>query len=101
MFVMLHSSDKRLARPVHLLLASLVLLIAWLPLSLVFLPVASVQAATSHSLTVPPGLTTVEVRFQGNGGLMLHGTIVEPMPAPMGRPGIVLVTGAGPGPRTE
>jgi pimeloyl-ACP methyl ester carboxylesterase len=101
MSVMLHSSDRRLARPVHLLLASLVLLLAWLPLSLVFLPAASVQAATSHSLTVPPGLTTVEVRFQGSGGLTMHGTIVEPKHAPTGRPGIVLVSGSGPGLRTK
>ena len=97
----LHSSRKGLAHPAHLLLASLVVLMAWLPLSLVCFPAASVQAAASPTLTVPPDLTTLEVRFQGNSGLTLHGTIVEPLHAPTGMPGIVLVTGAGPGPRTE
>ncbi|HET8840595.1 MAG TPA: prolyl oligopeptidase family serine peptidase, partial [Ktedonobacteraceae bacterium] len=47
-----------------------------------------------------PDLTSVDVSFQGSGGLTLHGTIVEPVHAPTDRPGIVLVSGSGSGLRT-
>jgi dipeptidyl aminopeptidase/acylaminoacyl peptidase len=41
------------------------------------------------------------VSFQGSGGLTLHGTIIELAHAQTGRPGVVLVAGAGPGLQAE
>jgi pimeloyl-ACP methyl ester carboxylesterase len=41
------------------------------------------------------------VSFQGSGGITLHGTILDPVHAQGGRPGVVLVSGSGTGPRTE
>ncbi|WP_052423144.1 alpha/beta hydrolase family protein [Nonomuraea candida] len=49
----------------------------------------------------PPGLpgdlASTEVSFRGAGGLTLHGSVISRPDAPAGRPGIVLVHGAGTG----
>ncbi|NJP89368.1 prolyl oligopeptidase family serine peptidase [Nonomuraea sp. FMUSA5-5] len=51
--------------------------------------------------TAPPGLpadlTSTEVSFRGEGGLELHGSVISPAKARAGRPGVVLVHGAGTG----
>ncbi|GAA5139732.1 hypothetical protein [Pseudonocardia adelaidensis] len=46
-----------------------------------------------------PALTESEVTFQGSG-VELSGTVLAPAGAGR-RPGIVIVTGAGPGPRDD
>src|SRR5258708_515051 len=99
------SSKGAVRSVVHRPLVSLALLIVWLVLSMALLPAVSAHAATSAittiSTTIPPDLTSVEVSFPGSGGITLHGTILELTQARTGKPGVVLVTGAGPGPRTE
>ncbi|ARF59906.1 alpha/beta hydrolase [Streptomyces gilvosporeus] len=50
------------------------------------------------------GLIRDEVTFRGGAGLPLHGTVVapaSPSPHKVRAPGIVLLGGSGPGPRTE
>ncbi|WP_241777932.1 prolyl oligopeptidase family serine peptidase [Streptomyces sp. CT34] len=47
------------------------------------------------------GLVRQEVTFRGGGGLVLHGTVLSENGAHGPEPGIVLVGGAGPGPREE
>ncbi|MEV4507429.1 hypothetical protein AB0K00_00515 [Dactylosporangium sp. NPDC049525] len=54
-------------------------------------------AAPAHS--APDGFTATEVSFTGNGGVVLHGTVLTPAAAPPAgttrRPGIVMLEGAG------
>ncbi len=58
--------------------------------------------AAADAVAVPAGLTGREVSFPGSGGLTLHGTVVSPVKTSSGRPGMVLVHGAGTGtPRTK
>ncbi|MEU4696427.1 alpha/beta hydrolase family protein [Nonomuraea dietziae] len=60
-------------------------------------PTTAAQAAP-----VPDGLVSKEVSFTGGGGLTLHGTVLSPGQSAAGRPGLVLVHGAGTGtPRTK
>ncbi|MFC7714661.1 alpha/beta hydrolase family protein [Nonomuraea recticatena] len=60
-------------------------------------PTTAAQAAP-----VPDGLVAKEVSFTGGGGLTLHGTVLSPGQSAAGRPGLVLVHGAGTGtPRTK
>ncbi|WP_051193291.1 alpha/beta hydrolase family protein [Nocardia jiangxiensis] len=67
-------------------------------LTLSILPAGRATAATAFDCT---GFTCIDVSFTGGDGLTLHGTVIGP-PAPHTRtPGIVLVAGAGAGPRTE
>ncbi|MEV4178697.1 prolyl oligopeptidase family serine peptidase [Nonomuraea sp. NPDC049709] len=54
-------------------------------------------AATTRSVPLPEGLTATEVSFRGGGGLELHGSVISPASATGGRPGMVLVHGAGTG----
>ncbi|MBG0824212.1 prolyl oligopeptidase family serine peptidase [Planomonospora sp. ID91781] len=48
-------------------------------------------------VAVPADLTGKEVSFPSGGGLTLHGTVLSPVKASPGRPGMVLVHGAGTG----
>ncbi|RVX47445.1 hypothetical protein EDD27_10379 [Nonomuraea polychroma] len=59
--------------------------------------------APSPPIAVPPDLKASDVSFPGSGGLTMQGTVISPSTAePPRRPGLVLVTGAGPGsPRTR
>ncbi|MFH9355055.1 alpha/beta hydrolase family protein [Kitasatospora sp. NPDC017646] len=57
--------------------------------------------AWPRSAFAADALTRTEVTFQGGDGLTLHGTIVEPAGGHDALPGVVLVGGAGPGPREE
>ncbi|MBN6054716.1 prolyl oligopeptidase family serine peptidase, partial [Nonomuraea sp. RK-328] len=51
---------------------------------------------------VPGDLKAVEVTFRGDGGLLMHGTVLSPAGGRGARPGIVLIHGAGTGtPRTK
>ncbi|WP_433756751.1 alpha/beta hydrolase family protein [Nocardia sp. CA-135398] len=62
------------------------------------LPTGSASAATAFDCT---GLTCTDVSFTGGGGLILHGTVIGSTTPHAQTPGIVLVAGAGAGPRTE
>ncbi|GAA4968700.1 pimeloyl-ACP methyl ester carboxylesterase [Nonomuraea thailandensis] len=67
--------------------------------------------ATPAHATAPPGppepqglpgdLTSTEVSFRGDGNLELRGSVISAAGAPDGRPGVVLVHGAGTGTRRE
>ncbi|RGA03964.1 alpha/beta hydrolase [Microbispora triticiradicis] len=54
-------------------------------------------SAAGEAVAVPADLTGREVSFAGGGGLTLHGTVLSPVKASPGRPGVVLVHGAGTG----
>ncbi len=99
--MLFHASGQRLVRPAHLSLASRALLLVWLALPLALWPSISAFAAAPASTTIPTDLTATPVSFQGSGGITLHGTILDPVHAQGGRPGIVLVSGSGTGPQTE
>ncbi|NUW44903.1 alpha/beta hydrolase family protein [Nonomuraea rhodomycinica] len=60
-------------------------------------------AAATGAPAVPGDLTAAEVTFRGDGGLVMHGTVLSPAHGGGGkRPGIVLIHGAGTGtPRTK
>jgi uncharacterized protein len=60
------------------------------------LVVALSGTPASAAPAAPAGLTTSAVSFTGGGGVVLHGTVVAPAAAGGKRPGIVLVSGAGP-----
>ncbi|MFG1681109.1 alpha/beta hydrolase family protein [Nonomuraea sp. NPDC049269] len=63
---------------------------------------AAAAAAEPAPLVVPADLRATEVSFRGSGGLAMHGTVLARPGAKAGRPGIVLVHGAGTGtPRTQ
>ncbi|GAA4205302.1 alpha/beta hydrolase family protein [Microbispora amethystogenes] len=53
--------------------------------------------AAGAAPAAPADLTGREVSFAGGGGLTLHGTVLSPVKASPGRPGMVLVHGAGTG----
>ncbi|MBE3012377.1 prolyl oligopeptidase family serine peptidase [Microbispora sp. NEAU-D428] len=77
-----------------------------LALALTAAPAAAAAAppppAAGEAVAVPADLTGREVSFPGSGGLTLHGTVLSPAKVPSGRPGMVLVHGAGTGtPRTK
>ncbi|MEV5889875.1 alpha/beta hydrolase family protein [Nonomuraea fuscirosea] len=55
------------------------------------------RAATAEPPAVPADLTSTEVSFRGGGGLQLHGSVISQAGAEKGRPGVVLVHGAGTG----
>ncbi|GAA2215336.1 alpha/beta hydrolase [Nonomuraea monospora] len=62
---------------------------------------AQAAFATPAYAAAPPGLpgdlTSTEVSFRGDGGLELRGSVISLPDAPAGRPGVVLVHGAGTG----
>ncbi|GAA4561753.1 alpha/beta hydrolase family protein [Planotetraspora kaengkrachanensis] len=63
---------------------------------------AAVVDAADPTPSVPPDLRSVEVTFSGGGGLTFHGSVLSPGDAKPGRPGVVLIHGAGTGtPRTK
>ncbi|GAA4589267.1 alpha/beta hydrolase [Planotetraspora phitsanulokensis] len=65
-------------------------------------PAAAVVDAAEPAPAVPPDLRSVEVTFSGGGGLTFHGSVLSPDDAKPGRPGVVLIHGAGTGtPRTK
>ncbi|WP_346112308.1 alpha/beta hydrolase family protein [Nonomuraea maheshkhaliensis] len=53
--------------------------------------------AETPAPAVPADLTSTEVSFRGGGGLELHGSVISQAGAKEGRPGVVLVHGAGTG----
>ncbi|TQS27757.1 S9 family peptidase [Microbispora sp. KK1-11] len=58
---------------------------------------AAPSPAAGEAVAVPADLAGREVSFPGGGGLTLHGTVLTPAKASSGRPGMVLVHGAGTG----
>ncbi|MGW4791738.1 alpha/beta hydrolase family protein [Nonomuraea sp. NPDC004297] len=54
-------------------------------------------AATGAPPALPGDLSSTEVSFRGGGNLLLHGSVISPARAEGGRPGVVLVHGAGTG----
>jgi dienelactone hydrolase len=77
----------------------------WTPRLFSVAVVATVATAVTFAWAVrppstAPDLNIEEVTFR-SGDMMLHGTVFAPNPASRRRPGIVLVHGSGPGPRTE
>ncbi|MEU6424826.1 prolyl oligopeptidase family serine peptidase [Microbispora sp. NPDC046973] len=58
---------------------------------------ASAPPSPAGAVAVPADLTGREVSFSGGGRLTLHGTVLSPVKAAPGRPGMVLVHGAGTG----
>lgn len=69
--------------------------------TLILSTVVPVAAAMSLPAT-PSDLATKEVTFKGDGGTVLHGTVLSSATAKSGMPGIVLVQGSGTGlPRTR
>jgi len=96
-----HSSGQGFVRLAHLSLASRVLFMVWLALPLALWPSISAYAAAPASTPIPADLTATPVRFQGSGGITLHGTIFDPAHTQGGRSGVVLVSGSGTGLRTE
>jgi dienelactone hydrolase len=69
--------------------------------AIVALLVALAVPAYATARPAPPGLpgdlTSTEVSFRGEGDLELRGSVISPAGAPDGRPGVVLVHGAGTG----
>ncbi|MET7668523.1 alpha/beta hydrolase family protein [Micromonospora luteifusca] len=70
------------------LLLRILAALAVLASSVLVLPVAPAIAA-------PDGLTATEVSFVGDGGVVLHGTVLAPVSTPQRRPAVVMVEGAG------
>ncbi|MFE9695162.1 alpha/beta hydrolase family protein [Micromonospora sp. NPDC005806] len=50
---------------------------------------------TAPAHAAPDGVTSTEVSFSGNGGVVLHGTVLAPAPTTQRRPAMVLIEGAG------
>ncbi|MGW3038524.1 alpha/beta hydrolase family protein [Kitasatospora sp. NPDC001159] len=71
--------------------------------SLVLACVAMVLLPAGPAAASPADLTTSEVSFAGAGGVELHGTVVAPASqgATARHPGLVMLSGAGPGGRAE
>jgi uncharacterized protein len=57
--------------------------------------VTAFLALGSPAHAAPGGFTATEVSFTGNGGVVLHGTVLAPASAAGRRPGMVLLEGAG------
>jgi hypothetical protein len=57
------------------------------------LSTVTLSAGPAHA--APDGLTTTDVSFVGNGGVVLHGTVLAPASAAPRRPGLVMLQGAG------
>ncbi|TMR09961.1 alpha/beta hydrolase [Nonomuraea zeae] len=75
-------------------------MLAALVAALVALVSSPALADESKPPALPADLVAGEVSFQGSGGLTLHGSVVSqasPKPGRPGRPGVVLVHGAGTG----
>jgi dienelactone hydrolase len=53
---------------------------------------AGIPAAPASA--APAGLSRTEVRFRGDGGVLLHGTVITPIPDGTRRPGLVLLGGS-------
>ncbi|SIM51141.1 hypothetical protein SAMN04489832_0339 [Micromonospora cremea] len=66
------------------ILAALTVLVC----SVLVLPAAPANAA-------PDGPTATEVSFAGNGGVVLHGTVLAPVSTTQRRPAMVMIEGAG------
>jgi uncharacterized protein len=67
--------------------------IGWCTLILAALATLALPAVSAHA--APDGLATTEVSFVGNGGVMLHGTVLAPASTAQRRPGLVMLQGAG------
>ncbi|QIS11516.1 alpha/beta hydrolase family protein [Nocardia arthritidis] len=61
----------------------------------------TVLLAPAAAAEPAPAAQSTDVTFTGGGGTTLHGSVIASAATPSGAPGIVLVGGAGSGPRTE
>lgn len=66
--------------------------ISWCTLVLAALATLALAAAPAHA--APDGLRTTEVSFVGNGGVVLHGTVLAPAASTARLPGLVMLQGA-------
>ncbi|MFF2554641.1 alpha/beta hydrolase family protein [Nocardia sp. NPDC058058] len=57
--------------------------------------------ATAATAVDCESFSCTDVAFTGGGGLTLHGTVIGPAGTPSETPGVVLVGGSGPVPRTQ
>jgi dienelactone hydrolase len=67
--------------------------IGWCTLVLAALATLVLPAAPARAAA--DGLRTTEVSFVGNGGVVLHGTVLAPAASARRRPGLVMLQGAG------
>jgi dienelactone hydrolase len=67
--------------------------IGWCALVLVALATLALPAAPARA--APDGLRSTEVSFVGDGGVVLHGTVLAPAASTPRRPGLVMLQGAG------
>ncbi|MEU6714684.1 prolyl oligopeptidase family serine peptidase [Nonomuraea sp. NPDC046802] len=82
-----------------MILASLAaaVLTALMPLGGPMARMTSDVPSQSQAMPLPEGLAAAEVSFRGSGGLVLRGSVISPARGRPGRPGVVLVHGAGTG----
>ncbi|GII28625.1 alpha/beta hydrolase family protein [Planotetraspora mira] len=66
-----------------------------LPLALWAVALSAVVLSAGPAHAAPGGLTTTEVSFSGDGGVVLRGTVLAPASATRRRPALVMVQGAG------
>lgn len=67
--------------------------IGWCALVLAALATLALPAAPARA--APDGLRSTEVSFVGDGGVVLHGTVLAPAASTPRRPGLVMLQGAG------
>ncbi|PZG17915.1 alpha/beta hydrolase family protein [Nonomuraea aridisoli] len=60
-------------------------------------PALAASPSSPRGLGPPGDLVADDVSFRGGGGLVLHGSVISPRGGSAGRPGLVLVHGAGTG----
>jgi dienelactone hydrolase len=58
------------------------------------------SAVEATAFNASTDLTTQDITFTGHGGLPMRGTVIAPTGGEGRRPGLVLIGGSGPGPRT-
>ncbi|MBV9232286.1 MAG: prolyl oligopeptidase family serine peptidase, partial [Chloroflexi bacterium] len=73
-------------------------LMTWFMVGLVTIAALTGRAQPARAAALSSGVSTQEVNFR-SGDLTLHGTIWVPVAASHLLPGVVLVSGSGPGPR--
>lgn len=67
----------------------------WILAMLAAIAFAAVVLPAAPAHAEPNGLSTAEVSFAGNDGVVLRGTVLAPAPATERRPAMVMVQGAG------
>ncbi|MFB7718591.1 alpha/beta hydrolase family protein [Nocardia sp. NPDC056100] len=85
----------------HLPVSRLFAVACVLALLMAVLSIAPAGPATATTPFDCDGFTCTDVTFTGGNGLALHGTVIGPAEPHAQMPGIVLVGGAGPVPRTQ